>query len=499
LPIELLDVIDFTSLPDLGLLPGEVLGDKYRIERVLGRGGMGVVLLARNLLLHERVAIKVLGREPTPASRARLLMEARATARLRSDHVVRVFDVSNTESGAPYLVMEYLEGEPLSEYVRRATPLPLPLIVRWALEVCDGLAAAHRQGIVHRDLKPANLFLERRQDGGTRVKILDFGIAKLPERESLATTTHPIGSPVYMAPEQLANAKDLDARTDIWGLGVVLYEMLTGRLPFPARSLLELAAQLRAETQPPACRLRAEVPESLSRLVDRCLEKRRDDRWANVTELMVELRRFAPAGMSSSADSGAPAFVPGLDADGIGLGETLEGSSDSSLAIGPPGQSLRSLPALSHSVAGARPLQRVLRRVLGYVLGLALLSGLSYSLWSLLRAPNLLSGETTAQLTATSAADATRTALKPVPAPALQEALPSGSPATTPQLRLAAPERAKRPARDASRPARSAAAPRDRIPHPRANEAGAAPSATARAPEPAPSVGPLPIDRQLTW
>ena len=469
-----------------GCLPGEVLGDKYRIERVLGRGGMGIVLLARNQRLGERVAIKVLARDPTPALAARLLMEARAAARLRSDHVVRVFDVGNTESGAPYLVMEYLEGETLCELLRRGEPPSLAQVVRWLIEVCDGLATAHRHGIVHRDLKPANLFLEQRQDGSVRAKILDFGIAKLPEPEALATTTHAIGSPLYMAPEQLANRKDTDARADLWALGVVAYEALTGRVPFATRSLLELARQVQDATHLPACGLRADLPQALSRVIDRCLAKRPDDRWPSAVELMAALRPFASA---QPARAGARASEASLDTRELELGETLEATDDSS-----PGLERR-------DTAGGG-----WGRTMEWGLSLLLASVLGYSGWARLQpaAGAHLAPALEPNLPLVPRVPEPGPQPAGVPAPDSEPAAPAARAA---QPTPAAPSKSK--VRRSARPPSSAAFTRSARPSSAHSSGSAAASSAPSTPAAAPlaedaastahAVGPLPIDRQISW
>ncbi|HTV17342.1 MAG TPA: serine/threonine-protein kinase [Polyangiaceae bacterium] len=295
----MLDVSSLDGALPHGAWPGELLADKYRVERVLGRGGMGVVVLARNVRLGQHVAIKFLGREPTRELATRLLHEARAAAQLSSDHVVRVFDVAEMAGGAPYIVMEYLEGEGLDRVLRRAGRLPWADAVQCVLEACEGLALAHRHAIVHRDLKPANLFVERRPDGSSRVKVLDFGVAKLGA--GLGATTHPVGSPAYMAPEQLESSSDVDARADIWGGGVVLYELVTGSTPFRASSLLELAVRVREAAHVPAHELCAELPPGLSDVIERCLSKARDERFASVRELVAALCPFGPAGAAAVA------------------------------------------------------------------------------------------------------------------------------------------------------------------------------------------------------
>jgi serine/threonine protein kinase len=272
--------------------PGEILAGTYRVERLLGRGGMGVVLAARHLVLGEPVAIKILTGEYTDEATSRFLGEAQAAARIRSDHVVRVFEFGRTEEGCPFIVMEYLEGQDLGQ-VLRAGPVQVADAVSWTLEACDALAHAHRDGIIHRDLKPANLFLERRPNGSTRIKLLDFGIAKLPQATGLTGTSQMLGSPVYMAPEQFSDSRDVDVRTDVWGLGSVLYQAITGRPPFGGSNILEIALSVRESAHVRADSLRADLPDGLSLAIDRCLAKERDARWPRIAALAHALAPFA--------------------------------------------------------------------------------------------------------------------------------------------------------------------------------------------------------------
>ncbi len=267
--------------------PGDTIAGKYRLERVLGRGGMGVVFSARHLVLRERVAIKMLSPELADHAVvvARFLREARAAAMIKGDHVVRVLDVDTTD-GTTFLVMEFLDGENLGELLAREAPLAADAAVDLVLHACDALAEAHQMGIVHRDLKPANLFLSRRHDGTRILKVLDFGISKFDPvahgEPALTDTSHPLGTPLYMSPEQLASAARVDGRSDIWSLGVVLYECLSGERPF--KSILDT---LNAE--PPALR----GDRALGVVVSRCLAKKADDRFADIAELATALAPFA--------------------------------------------------------------------------------------------------------------------------------------------------------------------------------------------------------------
>jgi eukaryotic-like serine/threonine-protein kinase len=281
------------------LLPGNVLAGKFRVERVIGEGGMGMVVAAHHLQLDQRVALKVMRPEAAGAEGVqRFLREAQAVAKLRSNHVVRVLDVGALPDGAPYIVMEFLEGHDLAAHVHRKGRLPVDEAVDYVLQACDALSEAHRLGIVHRDLKPANLFLTNDGGGVPIVKILDFGISKQTSadegRADLTSTRGVVGSPSYMSPEQLKASRDVDGRTDIWALGVVLHELLTGRLAFEATTLPELHVAILS--QPPASvrMTRGDVPPGLEAVLLRCLEKDVSRRYQSVTDLVAALADFAP-------------------------------------------------------------------------------------------------------------------------------------------------------------------------------------------------------------
>jgi serine/threonine-protein kinase len=280
--------------------PGEVIADRYRVERVIGMGGMGVVLAARHLALDHLVAIKLLLPDVVDNTEAvsRFLREARAAVRIQNEHVARVMDVGTLPTGAPYMVMEYLEGSDLSQFVRSKGPLPIEEAVDFLLQACEAVAEAHSLGIVHRDLKPGNLFLVERADGSRLVKVLDFGISKMTgiggASGVMTSTAAMMGSPLYMSPEQLASARDVDVRTDIWSLGVILFELLTSKLPFAGDSIPQLCvAILHAEPRRLAL-LRPDVPPGLEAIVARCLEKDRILRYGNVADLSHALLEFAP-------------------------------------------------------------------------------------------------------------------------------------------------------------------------------------------------------------
>jgi eukaryotic-like serine/threonine-protein kinase len=278
--------------------PGEVIEGKYRIEKVLGEGGMGVVLAAHHELLDQPVAVKVLT-SSDPRAMSRFSLEAKATAQLKSQHVARVMDVGVLPDGAPFMVMEYLEGCNLEELLRLHKRLPVEEAVGYVLDALDGLAQAHALEIVHRDLKPANLFLAAEANGDSIVKIVDFGISKSVASRSSGrsgglTADHAtVGSPTYMAPEQIRSPKDVDARTDIWAIGVVLYELLCGTAPFRGDSVGEIFAAVLENRPPPLQSAAPDVPAPLSDVVARCLSPR-EQRYPDVLALAVDLAPFGP-------------------------------------------------------------------------------------------------------------------------------------------------------------------------------------------------------------
>ncbi len=282
---------------------GDLLAGKYRVERVLGAGGMGIVVAARHVELDQLVAIKFVRDEAIASEDAvqRFLREARAAVKLRSEHVARVLDVGKLESGAPYMVMEFLEGDDLGKILSDNGPLPVESSADWILQACEAVAEAHAAGIVHRDLKPENLFLARTVGGGQKIKVLDFGVSKAiggasGELSGLTRTRAMLGSPLYMAPEQMRSSRDVDARADVWALGVVLFQLLTARWPFEAETMPELC--LKVVTEPPMAlsSLRPDVPSGIVGVIERCLVKDPTKRFANAAELATALEPFvAPA------------------------------------------------------------------------------------------------------------------------------------------------------------------------------------------------------------
>jgi len=276
--------------------PGEVLSGKYRIEQVLGEGGMGVVVAATHLQLDEKVAIKLILPEAARSRDVvdRFLREARAAVKIKSEHVVRVSDVGTLDSGMPFMVMEYLTGHDLAHVLQASGPQPIPVAVEYVLQACEALAEAHSMGIVHRDLKPANLFLTKRADGSPCVKVLDFGISKIEvgNQKSMTSTSAVMGSPMYMSPEQMKSSRNVDARTDIWALGVILYELLAGVPPYDAETVPMLCVKVMQEPPPPLRAARPDVPPALEAVILRCHEKDPEQRFRHIGELAEALAPF---------------------------------------------------------------------------------------------------------------------------------------------------------------------------------------------------------------
>jgi len=279
---------------------GELFAGKFRIERLLGQGGMGAVYLALHEGLRQRVAIKVLLGEIADSAEAvtRFKNEAQAAAGIQNDHVVRVTDVGETDQGLPYMIMEYLEGHDLAQLLEQRSTLPPAEAVDYVLQALEAIHQAHEARIVHRDLKPSNLFLARRADGSMVVKVLDFGISKVQSEQNgaLTSTRSMLGSPLYMSPEQLRSSKTVDSRSDIWALGVILYELLTGTVPYVGEGLGELFAAILEQDPVPVRERNAAVDPGLEQVVMRCLRKKKEERWSSVAELAAALAPYAPQG-----------------------------------------------------------------------------------------------------------------------------------------------------------------------------------------------------------
>jgi len=271
---------------------------------------MGVVVAAHHMQLERLVALKFMRDDAALDAQAvgRFLREARAAVALANEHVAKVLDVGTLESGAPYMVMEYLSGEDLDQLLRRDGPMAVPVAVDVMLQACEAIAEAHALGIVHRDLKPANLFATTRTDGSRLVKVLDFGISKAAtagggvEAAALTSTGMVMGSPMYMSPEQVRSAKGVDARSDIWSLGVIFYELLAGVAPFVGETLGDLLVKITSEPPPPIRQVRPDIPAELAATIHQCLERNLDARIQSMADLASRLLPFAPREAALSAE-----------------------------------------------------------------------------------------------------------------------------------------------------------------------------------------------------
>jgi serine/threonine-protein kinase len=305
---------------------GDVLGGKYKLERKLGQGAMGTVWSATHLTLGQRVAIKLIAAEhaQSPEARARFSTEAKAAARLKSRHVVQVYDDGETEQGTPYIVMEYLEGETLDARLEREKGVHLVDAVRITCQVARALSRAHARGIIHRDLKPANIFLARNDEDelGWTAKVLDFGIAKLEEQRDKSTTKTGavLGTPLFMSPEQVRGASSVDARTDLYSLGICFFNMLTGHHAFDGESFGDIVVSICTEPLPNLKLFAPSVPDSVAAWFQRCCARGADERFQSADELVEALQR---------AVGGAVLLVPrgSVPEDFRGPSGTLRGHS----------------------------------------------------------------------------------------------------------------------------------------------------------------------------
>ncbi|HTQ02604.1 MAG TPA: serine/threonine-protein kinase [Polyangiaceae bacterium] len=294
----------------LPFAPGDVIGEKYEVVGVLGSGGVAYVISALHLELGEMVALKFLRPESLEHEDvvARFASEARAVARIKSEHVAHVFDVGTLPDGAPFIVMEYLEGKDLADTLAEKRKLPIKVAVDYVLQACEALACAHAAGIVHRDIKPENLFLTQQAASVECIKVLDFGISKSamagfePAGRRFAQTMLPMGTPGYMSPEQIRACGTVDARTDIWALGCVLSELITGATAFHAPTLLQLGAAILEREPIPLRKGAPDAPAELEAIVMKCLQKDPDQRYQDVAELAAALYRFGPRRSRISAE-----------------------------------------------------------------------------------------------------------------------------------------------------------------------------------------------------
>ena len=349
--------------------PGAFIGDKYRIEREIGRGGFGVVVRAMHLTLDQRVAIKVLTegegstQQEWEEDAARFRREAKATAALRSEHVVRVLDVDVLEHGYPYIVMEYLEGKTLHEQIYGTQGgMPIAEAVDVCIQVLAAIADAHAAGIVHRDLKPANVFLTRGPGAIPIVKVLDFGVSKMLSAGSqrLTRTGSVVGTVAYMAPEQMLDARTVDGRGDLWSVGLILYESLARAHPFgPATTGPKVISAILKDPLVPIATIRGEVPPGLDAAVSKLLEKKPEKRFQTAAEAAAALAPFA-----------SERVRPVLD-------EIHRAPPPSGAALSVPALSDRSVAPSSSKRAPKKKASSALRTVMVFFIATALLAALA--------------------------------------------------------------------------------------------------------------------------
>jgi serine/threonine-protein kinase len=455
---------------------GQVLAGKYRIERVLGQGGMGVVVAATHLQLEERVAIKFLLPDALENQEtvARFAREARAAVKIKSEHVARVTDVGTLETGCPYMVMEYLHGCDLGGLVHDRGPLPFEEAVDYLLQAAEAIAEAHSLGIIHRDLKPANLFHTQRADGSACIKVLDFGISKITGLSgsgadlSMTRTSTVMGSPLYMSPEQMASSRDVDVRTDIWALGVILYELLAGQVPFVADTMPQLCAMILQQSPPPLRNFRPDAPEALQNVIARCLEKDPKRRYLNMAEFAAALLPFATRSGRTSVER----ISRVINAGGGGSAQLTQIASADSMR-----------PATATQAAWGQATQHGKRRAPWVVLGVALLAlaGGAFALLGKRESATTPAAEALPSAAPSVVAAALPTLPKPEPEPTVAPVVApvdSAPPAVAATAKPSAPAMAPRPVKAAvvakpkkpAEPGRTATAP-ESPPAPKRNTA----------------------------
>jgi len=343
------------------LSPGTVLLGKYRVDEVLGTGGMGKVLRASHLYLQQSYAIKILlpHMADSASTVSRFLREAQATVSLKSEHIAKVWDVgtmpgTGDSPPTPFIVMEYLDGNDLNQILRHHGPQTPPVVCELMLQACEGMAEAHAMGIVHRDIKPSNFFITRRSDGSMLLKILDFGISKTPVGLTELTGTQTVlGTPTYMAPEQMKTSKGAEPRSDIWSLGVVMYQLITGRPPFSGESYAELVLKVNSDAPAP---FMVPLPPGLGDVILRCLEKNPALRPQNVGELARQLAPYAadPISAAQSATRTTRILQHRMSQKGVqGLPLAASGGRSTPVPIQPAQLTPRSWPPTSSSLSQA--------------------------------------------------------------------------------------------------------------------------------------------------
>jgi serine/threonine-protein kinase len=434
------------------LEPGTVLLGKYRIDALIGSGGMGNVVRASHLFLHQPVAIKIL--LPTMTENAstvqRFLREAQATVKLKSEHSARVMDVGTTPEGTPFMVMEFLEGNDLNQILRHHGPQTPAIVVDLMLQACEGIAEAHALGIIHRDIKPSNFFITHKPDGSTLLKILDFGISKTPVGyDELTGTQMVIGTPQYMAPEQMKSGRFADPRSDIWSIGVVMYQMLTGRPPFAGESYADLVLKVGLEPPEP---IGVPLPPGLAELVLRCLEKDPKQRHQNVGDLARMIAPYATDPISSAQAAARVARIlqqRSLQMNVMGITAASTIGLSAPIAIGPSAMTPGSWPAvqatsLSHGIGQVTMQSRGGRGwLIAGVAGLCVVAGVGgYAISQLSRADRAPAAAAAPAADSPITPAPIETVTKP-PVPVPAEAVPPGHPAqVAPAVDKAAADRA---------------------------------------------------------
>jgi serine/threonine protein kinase len=333
---------------------GETINGKYLVEAIIGEGGVGVVARAKNLELDEPVALKFLKPEMLGQEEivGRFLREAKAASSIRNEYVCTVFDVGTTAEGAPFIVMEMLDGKDLGSIVQERGPLPVREASEYVMQACEALALAHAKGIVHRDIKPENLFLAARA-GVSLVKVLDFGISKTALTGSVFGSALPevrtvslMGTPLYMSPEQVRSADSVDSRSDIWSLGMVLYELLTGKVPFAATTITEACAAILEAPFVPVSEYRKDLPPGFEEALDRCLSRDMGARFQNMAEVAIAFMPFAPRRARVCAERAAEALRAAKLIDESALRfSTAPPPSDQNLVSTSVSPQMRSVPA----------------------------------------------------------------------------------------------------------------------------------------------------------
>lgn len=483
----------------LRLEPGQLIAGKWRIEGVIGQGGMAQVVSAVHTELDQRVAIKTLLPEHACSATTvnRFLREAKAAAKIRSDHVARVFDTGRLEQGSPYMVLEYLDGTDLARWVEENGPMTVRDAVDAVIQACDAIAQAHALGIVHRDLKPSNLFFTTRGDGTRSVKVIDFGISKqITLDASMTGTAEVFGSPQYMSPEQIRASRDVDGRTDVWALGVVLYELLTGEPPFTAESVLLLGGVILGQEPAPLRQFREDVPAIVEATMMKCLRKNPDDRFSTAVEIAEALVPFASDSVKALVGSmprlAAAAPISSQDPfkqsdPNIPIPSSSSGSAPRSLPFSPPSSGRRVVvhrepnhsdtlgAAATQSNTGDITPKRGLSTPLGAGLaaaGITLVLGAAALVVYVARTPTTDGRETPTATAAANAPPSAATSLpiltSAMPPPIASVASPDTTPSSQPSARASATVRTP--------PPNAPLSPRPRTP---ASTAGAPPVPTA--------------------